>query len=150
MLIKIGAGLLAAVLALMSAGVLFLIQGGLATVYVHDEDLSLYLPVPVAGVELALLFLPDEELSEIRREIEPVRELVASALQELARTPDIVFVEIRSRDEEVLIQKDGDDFVVSVHRFGGEEVEVKIPFRSVGRIFGILVGSGTSASGPNS
>ncbi len=138
MIIKLGVGLLAAVLGLISAGVIALFQGGIATVYVQTSELTLFIPVPVAAAELALQFVPEEEMRQVREDLAPHKELVLAALQELSNCPDAVFVKVRSRDENVTVEKKGSDLIVDVDSPGEAKVYVVIPLRSVGSIFAAL------------
>ncbi len=139
MIIKLGVGLLAGVLGLVSAGVIALFQGGIATVYVQTSDLTLFIPVPMAAAELALHFAPEEEMQQVREDLAPHKELVLAALQELANCPDAVLVEVRSQDENVLVEKQGSDLIVDVDSPGEAQVHVVVPLRSVERIFEALV-----------
>jgi hypothetical protein len=140
MLLKVGAGLLAGFLGLTTAGSLVLFQGGVATVYVKKDDLRLWLPVPVAAAEIALRFLPESERRNLRRELEPVRPVTEAVLRELEGCPDVVFVEVRTPDEDVRVAKEGGDLVVNVESRRGDTVRVKVPFRSLSRVFATLAG----------
>jgi hypothetical protein len=140
MLIKIGVGLLAVILGLASAGVLALLQGGIATVYVETSELTLFLPVPLAAADIALQFLPEEELQKIREDITPHKELVLAAIQELVECPDSVLVEVQSRDEYVLVEKEGSDLIVKVDEAGEAKVRVAVPMHSIARLFATLAG----------
>lgn len=135
MIIKLGVGVLAAVLGLVSAGVIALFQGGMATVYVETSELTLFLPVPMAAAELALKLVPEEDLRQISRELAPHKELVLAALHELSNCPDAVLVEVRSPDERVLVEKKGNDLIVDVDDPREAQVHVVVPLESVERIF---------------
>jgi len=134
MLTKILVGLLAAFVGLFSACGIFLLQGGVATVYVEDPEFWIYLPIPVNAVEIALLAVPDEDLKDVRSELEQFREILPVVLSALAECPDTVFVEVRSRTEEVLVKKAGDSLIIQVHAEDDTNVRVKIPLRGTERI----------------
>ena len=75
MLIKIAIGFLATFLGLFSACTVVLLQAGVGSVYVDNEDVTFWLPVPMAAVDLGLLFLPKEELQDVRENLVPVKDL---------------------------------------------------------------------------
>ena len=138
MIIKLGVGVLAGILGLVSAGVIALFQGGIATVYVKTSDLTLFVPVPMAAAELALQFAPEEELRQISEDLAPHKDLVLAALHELAECPDAVLVEVRNRDENVLVEKKGTDLIVDVDSPHEAQVHVVVPLHSIERIFETL------------
>jgi len=140
MILKLGVGVLAGVLGLVSAGVIALFQGGIATVYVQTSDLTLFIPVPMAAAELALQFAPEEEMQQVRQELAPHKELILAAFKELRNCPDAVFVEVRSQDENVLVAKKGSDLIVDVDSPDEAQVHVVVPLRSVERILEALAG----------
>jgi hypothetical protein len=140
MIVKLLVAIPAIAAGFIAAGLLALIQGGIATVYVHDEDVKVFLPVPMAAVDIAIAFAPDEELAELRRTLAPHRDLIRAALAELAACPDAVLVDIQSPGESVLISKVGDEIRVRVEEYGSTEVDVRVPLRSVLRISSALAG----------
>jgi hypothetical protein len=140
MLLKILVGSSAAVAGLVAAGLLAVAQGGVATVWIHNEDVTLFLPVPLALADAALAFAPEEELAQVRRELAPYRELVHAALQNLAECPDAVLVDIQAPDESVLISKEGRDLRVEIHSLHEGEVEIRVPLRAVQRVVAQVAG----------
>lgn len=138
MIIKIGVGILASVLGLAAAGIIALFQGGIATVYVQTSELTLFVPVPMAAAQLALRFAPEEELRKISEDLAPHKDLVLAALKELSACPDALLVEVRSSDENVLVEKKGSDIVVDVDSTHEGKVHVTVPIHSVARIFETL------------
>jgi hypothetical protein len=139
MFVKLAVGLGAFVAAMLSAGLIVLIQGGIATVYVQDDDMWLYVPVPMVAADIALAFAPEEELQKVRMELEPYSDLVIAALDELADCPDVTFVEVESRDEHVVVRKEGGTLIIKVDEGENTKVRVKVPFRSVNRLVSRLV-----------
>lgn len=134
MVLKIFAGFTAAVLALLGAGLLFLFQGGIATVYVEDSELSFWVPVPVNALLLGVHFIPDDELAKARVDLVPYRDLISAALQELEDCPDSVFVDVDSGTDHVQVRKQDDNLIVDVDS-DGEKVFIKVPLRSVKKLF---------------
>ncbi|UCF39149.1 MAG: hypothetical protein JSU96_10045 [Acidobacteriota bacterium] len=138
MILKLGATLLAVIMGMLSAGTVALLQGGVATVYVENEEVDLWIPVPMAAVELAVRFVPEKELAGARRDIEPYKELITLALNELISCPDVVLVEVEAPGESVLVKKEGGNLIVDVQ--GTETVRVKIPLDSAQRIIDAIAG----------
>lgn len=124
----------AAFLGMFSACGLLLLQGGVATVYVQEDDFWLFVPVPINAVEMALSFVPPQELNEMRHELEKVKDLVPAVLDELANCPDAVFVEVESDSEKVVVEKSDGTLIVRVKSSDHTAVKVKIPIRGVKRV----------------
>ena len=103
MLIKLLVVIGGAVAGLIFAAVLALFQGGIATVYVRSPEATVFVPVPMALVDIALAFVPSEELADARRELGPYRDVIRVALEELADCPDATFVEVEGPEETVLV-----------------------------------------------
>jgi len=134
MLTKILVGFLAAFVGLFSACGIVLLQGGIATVYVQDDDFWIYIPVPVTAVEVALNFVPTEELEEARHELEKVKYVIPAVMDVLSECPDAVFVDVESGDDKVLVEKKGGNLVVRVSSSDDTNVRVKIPLRGAKRV----------------
>jgi hypothetical protein len=139
MLIKLVLGFFAAVVGVLGAGLLFLVQGGFATVYVDNPEMTLYVPVPMRVAELAVAFAPEEELGQVRKDLEPFRELILAALQVLDRCPDAVLVEVHDGSEEVVVEKKGDELIIDVQSAADGHVNVQVPLASVLRIVTAVV-----------
>jgi hypothetical protein len=140
MLIKLGVGLLATVSALTMALGIAIFQAGFATVEVDSPDTpSLYIPVPLAAVDVALAFVPKEELADARKELEPYRPLIEAVLSELRNCPDVTLVEVMDRDEMVLVVKAGDELRINVDERGHERVRVRVPISSIQHTFAALM-----------
>lgn len=130
----VGAGLVCAVM-------LALLQGGVATVSVQTPEIAFFAPVPVVLADIALAFVPPNEIDQARRELEPYRELIQLALEELSGCPDATFVEVESPDETVLVEKKGSDLRVEVHSFrDSTHVTVRVPLHSVKRVVAAVAG----------
>ncbi len=140
MLLKILVGFSAAVAGVLAAGLLAVAQGGLATVWIQNEDVTLFLPVPMVLADVALEFAPAEELAQARRELAPYRDLVQAALRELAECPDAVLVDVLSGDESVLVSKEGGSLLVEIHSPPDGDVEIRVPLRAVRRVVARVTG----------
>lgn len=140
MLVKLGAAVLAGFLGLTTAGGIALFRDGVATVYVKNDDIWLWLPIPLAAADIALRLLPDSERTGLRRELEPVWPVAEAVLMELGNCPDVVLVEVRNPREEVSVVKKGGDVVIDVASRRGENIRVKVPLRALNRILATLAG----------
>jgi len=140
MLIKIAIGFLAAFLGLFSACTIVLLQAGVGSVYVDNKDVSLWLPVPMAIVDLGLWVIPKKDLQDVRENLVPVKDLVSAGFHELQNSPDATFVEVKTPDESVLVLKQGSDLVVDVDSRTEGKVRVKLPLHSLERILRTLGG----------
>jgi len=140
MLIKIAVGFLAAFLALFSACTLVLFQAGIGSVYVDNEDVTLWLPLPTAFADLGLWAVPEREIQDVRDQLAPVKDLVLAAFQELHNAPDVILVEVKTLDETVLVQKEGNDVVIKVDSRVDGKVHVELPLHSLERIVRKLAG----------
>ncbi len=117
------------------AGAAFISAG---TVYISveqrgEEGINLTLPVPVNLASMALSFVPEEELADIRAELEPWMPVIEAVLSELERCPDGPLVEVEGRNETVSIVKRGRKIIIDVET-RDESVHVSIPIRGVGRL----------------
>jgi hypothetical protein len=101
----------------------------------HGDHVDVH--VPAGLIDLAVALVPEEAFRDLERELpaegEAVLRAVRSAGKELERLPDTVFVEYRSADEHVVIEKRGRRYVV---RFDSdsERVEIAVPVRTVNRL----------------
>lgn len=118
----------------------YVLSAGVGTVQVRTtgpEAVDLYLPVPVGLVDLGLsvasFAVPEEELAQLRHEMEDWPPLLESVTRELARCPDGTLVEVHTRDEKVLIVKDRGRLKIDVDA-PDARVRVSLPARSLVRI----------------
>lgn len=137
---KLLVGVSAAAAGLLAAGLLAAAQAGVATVRIHNEDVTLFLPVPMVLADVALSLAPEKELARARRELAPYRGLVQAALQSLAECPNAVFVDIQAPGESVLISKEGGDLRVEIRSLHNGDVEVRVPLRAVQRVAAQVAG----------
>lgn len=134
MLVKIAVGFLVAFLSLFTVCTLAVLQGGVGSVYVNNEDVTLWLPVPMIAADLGLWFVPDEELEKIRLEMEPVKEFVLAGFNQLESIPDSTLVQVNTTDESVLVMKRGSDLVIDVESREDGKVYIEMPLHSLERI----------------
>jgi hypothetical protein len=141
MLIKLGVGILAAVSALTMALGIAVFQAGFATVEIESQETPwIYLPVPLAAVDIALAFVPEEDLAQARRDLEQFRPVIEAALAELKNCPDVTLVEVVNQDESVLIEKSGSELLIKVDNGEHEKVRIRVPVGGVQRTFAAIMG----------
>ncbi len=123
----------------VGAVVLAGLAGVLATVFMMDwmlvdvhtpepESMHIMVPFPLLAGRVAASFVPDEAFrdAEMPDEFVQQREVVLTALRELAETPDATLVRVDADDAIVEISKVGDDVLVSVDAEDAK-VRCKIP-----------------------
>lgn len=88
---------------------------------------SIMVPVPLALVQIALAFAPDEikriEVPEVAEYL-PYLDRFVTALEPV---PDALLVEVEDTGDHVRVSKEGDLIKVSVREDGDERVDVSIP-----------------------
>jgi len=121
--------ILAGAVAVPVAGAGVVAATGVAWVDVREggrDGTRIVLPVPLALVQTAAAFVPDQKqhlrIGEAARYLPVARE----ALQALADGPDGELVRVEERDEQVVITKVGRSLHIQV-RDHGEGVEVNVP-----------------------
>lgn len=132
--------LLAGVMGMFSAVGLLVFQGGIATVSVENQEIDLFLPVPLVVADLALMVAPEEELEEARREIAPHRDLILAAVEGLRECPDAELVDVLDGETSVKVVKEGDNLIVRVKSPTDGNISIKVPMSSVSRILNSIVG----------
>jgi len=137
MLVKIGMGLLAAILGITAAGLIAVAQFGFVSLDIQSDDLSLYLPVPLAAVGIGAHFLPRQERDEMQRNIAPYRPALDAVLKELENMPETVLVDVRSRDETVFIGVKQGRFECRVRSQNGERVDIGFPVAGFRKTLGL-------------
>ncbi len=134
--LKVVAGLAICGLLLFTlAGAAFISVG---TVYVSVQEkgsdgFNITIPLPVNLASIALSFIPEEDLEEIRAEIGPWMPVIEVVLAELARCPDGPLVEVENARETVTIVKRGGKLVIDVDT-RDETVHVSVPIRGVEKL----------------
>lgn len=140
MIIKIFVGLSAAIAGLVAGGLMLLLHAGVATVWVEGPDATFFVPVPIAAVDVALHFVPEEDLRDARKELERYRPVIVAALGELSRCPDATLVEVESDEDYVLVRKVGDDLKIKVRTGDGERIDVAVPLDGVQHVLSAVSG----------
>lgn len=141
MILKIFLGLSSAIAGLIAAGLVLLLHAGVATVWVESPEATFFVPVPIAAVDVALQFVPEEELREMRRDLKRFEPVVTSALEELSRCPDATLVEVRSGGDYVLVRKEGPDLKIDVRTGQGEKFSVSVPLHGVQHVLASAAGT---------
>jgi len=133
--------LLVAPMALLGASV---VRNGVVNVEVLEKGehgTSVEVKIPGAVVPVAMHFLPECVVNDVRCEMdEEARAALAvarGALRALGRSPDGVYVDVRSRDEIVRVEKSGNDLRVYVDT-PDEVIRVSIPIRVAGSVLAAI------------
>ncbi len=122
-------------LALATAGAAGALVYNAGAIRVHVQEKraggeNINIVIPAAIVPVALAFAPDKHLQRVAVEIRAVLPIIQAAAEALAQTPDFILVEVRERDEHVLVEKIGDTFRVRVDS-DDEKVDVSFPISMV-------------------
>ena len=112
-------------------------QGGTIAVDVRvnhgSSKIAVEVPAGLANLAIALVpsdVIPVEEVAPIADELRPYLPAAQAALDELARLPDFVLVEVEGPDEHVVVKKVGKEILVLVEA-DGATVKVSIPLTTV-------------------
>jgi hypothetical protein len=112
--------------------------GGVMTVQVQDrnEGVNLYLPLPIAMVDAALvtggLMLPDERLLELDVDLGQWEPMLRSVIEALDDCPDFTLVEVQDGSEHVKVYKEHGVLKVEVDQ-DDVRIRVAVPTRAVER-----------------
>lgn len=96
----------------------------------HEGGKNINLIIPAIIIPIGMSLAPEDTLLEISEEMREVLPIIKAASAELARIPDGVLVEVRDRNDHVLIQKRGNSLVIDVES-RDEEVHVSFPISMV-------------------
>jgi len=112
--------------------------GGVMTVQVQDrnEGVNLYLPLPIAVVDAAVitggLMLPDERLLELDVDLGQWEPMLRSLVEALDDCPDVTLVEVQDGSEHVKVYKEHGVLKVEVDQ-DDVRIRVAVPTRAVER-----------------
>jgi hypothetical protein len=114
-------------------------QNGIAIVDVtnHRSGKRIFLPAPMVLANIGVSLIPDHALRDVQRELGPHRQLAEVAIDELRSCPDGPFVEVDGKEQHVLVEKRGDNIVVSVES-PNEDVFIKVPLRGAKKLIAQL------------
>ena len=115
------------------AGVGVLCSEGLVQVKVIEKEPQghhINVIAPAILAPIAVHFAPQRDLEHAARDIQPYLPAIRAALDGLRDTDDVVFVEVKDRDEHVQVSKSGGSIVVDVDD-EGETVHVSTPIRAI-------------------
>ena len=117
---------------------------GVATVEVSEagpDGVNLWIPVPVVLFDVAVAavprFLPQHELDDARREVQPYLPMLRDLADAIEDMPSATFVEVESGREHVRIAKEGRNFEIRVES-PDANVRVTVPARLFGRSLDIF------------
>jgi len=120
------------------------VRSGVMTVAVeeHSSDgVRFTVPVPAALVEVGLstlpLWMPDEEMARVRRELAPWQAPLREVARELEACPDVTLVRVETDREQVLVRKAGRYLKVTVHSEDAD-VRVSLPADAFSRVLAAL------------
>lgn len=117
---------------------------GTVDVSVREKKLNgtrIHLMVPAVLITGGLRFVPGNQLSKASADVRPWLPAIKAASRELARCPDATLVEVRDRNDRVIVAKRGNSIVVDVDS-EEDTVHVSVPLRFVAAIAQELETSG--------
>jgi invasion protein IalB len=132
MLIKIGILSLAIAFTLFAVAAIVIQKTGVMIVDVQSKDGRVFLPIPVGLINGALSLAPVSSNISLPHQFEDHSEVMQAAAQALIDCPDGPFVEVDSRDAQVLISKKGENMIIDV-KSDDEKVYIQIPIRATGK-----------------
>lgn len=116
----------------------YLFSGGVAAVEVDTPEVDLNIPVPLRlfdlGLGVAGFAAPDDELRQVRSELEPWQPLLYDLADEIHRLPEGEIVRVKTDSELVLITHEKGRIGIEVD---SEDAHIKVsaPRHAIGRIF---------------
>jgi len=118
------------------AGVGVLCSEGMVQVKViekHPQGHHINVIAPALLGPIAVHFVPRHNLADASRQIKPYLPTVRAALDALRDADDVVFVEVKERDQHVQVAKSGGSIVVDVDD-PDETVHVSTPIRAISSV----------------
>jgi hypothetical protein len=107
----------------------------------YPNGSSIEATLPAAVIPIALRFIPNEVLEEVRCEVGAeapyALDVVRAAIREISRCPDGVFVDVQSADEVVVIEKIDGKMQVLVDT-PGEMVRISVPLHTVSSFVSVI------------
>lgn len=128
------------------AGVGVLCSEGLVQVKVIEKEPQghhINVIAPAILAPIAMHFAPSHDLAHAAQQIQPYMPAIRAALDSLRDSDDVVFVEVKERDEHVLVSKSGGSIVVDVDD-AGETVHVSTPIRAISSTVEQLAAAGAN------
>lgn len=117
---------------------------GVATVKISEagpDGVNLWIPVPALLFDVAVAaaprFMPEHELEDARREVEPYLPMLRDLADAIEDMPSATFVEVESGGERVRVAKEGRNFEIHVDSRDAD-IRVTVPARLFGRSLDIF------------
>ena len=139
MLIKIGAGVLAAFLGVSSAATVAVFDGGVALVEVENDDVDLVIPVPMGLLNMGLTLAPYLTGEPIVPDMSEHRDFLRLVAEQLRQLPDATFIEAKDDGERVTISRRGGHFIIDVDSTD-DRVHVSLPVEATARLLERIAG----------
>jgi hypothetical protein len=141
MLLKIGAIIASAYLLLFATVAVTIYHSGIAVVETTNKISGAhhYIPIPLLFANFGMKFMPEQAMENFRDKLGDHRDIPAALIQEIRKCPDGPFLEVRSRHDNVTIEKSGDDLLIHVEN-QREDVSVKIPLYGSEKLVAQLAG----------
>ena len=139
MLIKLGAGVLAAFLGVTSAATVAVFDGGVALVEVENDDVDLMLPVPMGLLNIGLTLAPYLTGEPIMPDMSEHRDFLHLVADQLRQLPDATFIEAKDGGERVTISRRGGHFIIDVDSTD-DRVHVSLPVEATARLLDRIAG----------
>ncbi|MEJ2078467.1 MAG: hypothetical protein P8020_11875 [Acidobacteriota bacterium] len=140
MILKVFLGLGSAIAGLIAAGLIILLHAGVATVWVESPEAKFFVPVPIAAVDVALQFVPGEDLRDVQRDLERFAPVISAAMEELSHCPDATLVEVHSGGDYVLVRKVDQDLKINVRTDQDEKFSISVPLHGVQHVLASIQG----------
>jgi hypothetical protein len=118
----------------------YIVQNGFVHVSVDEaaeHGTHLHLVVPAELATIVAHFAPPEKFAEHQRDLRALLPALKLSAQELVKLPDSVLVEVRDKQEHVVISKAGDGISIE-EESEKEHVKVWVPLHAIYDTAGVL------------
>lgn len=133
-MLKVAVCSLIIVLVLLGVCAFAIFNAGIGSIYVQNDSVSLWLPIPMIAVDMALRFYPADELNKIQRHLTPIKDIAVAAAGTIEDCPDATFLEAYDHGDSVRIDKIGNVLSIAVDSTTEGKIHVRLPIHSLNRI----------------